>query len=63
MYYVTGGEYVDTLFQTLMTGTNETYGPYDHYGTAFKVWRSRTQANVDNCHHRLFIKQSESERG
>lgn len=55
VYFVTGGEYTDTSFDTLASKP-EVYGPFDNYEKAREVWWQGTCKQVDNCHHRLIIK-------
>ena len=39
LFYVMGGEYTDTNFETLITRTNEIHGPYDTRPEAEVQWR------------------------
>lgn len=55
-YWVVGGEYTDTSFETLMPGqTLEQYGPFATYKEAHQVWSSRAWATVDDCHSRYRV--------
>jgi hypothetical protein len=55
MYYLTGGIYRDTNFDTLEPDTREDYGPFPDYATALREWRSKMSWKIDTCCHRLFI--------
>jgi hypothetical protein len=55
-YWVIGGEYTDTRFETLAPGRAlETHGPFDSYKQAHQVWSSRAWATVDDCHSRFRV--------
>ena len=55
-YVVSGGEYKDTTFEELIEGTEEEYGPFNTVEEADDVWRAKSWANVDKCHHFLSIR-------
>lgn len=55
MYYVVGGRYTDTHFDTLIDDTAERYGPFASYEQAFEEWRARMFAQIDDSHFRLFV--------
>jgi len=55
IYFVYGGEFVNTKFEDLVNGTEEKYGPFTSYALARNTWWERTCMKVDNCHHRLTI--------
>ena len=55
-YWVVGGEYTDTRFETLMPGkTLEQLGPFASYKQAHDVWASRAWATVDDCQSRYRV--------
>jgi hypothetical protein len=55
-YWVLGGEYIDTRFETLAPGRAlERFGPFDSYEAAHEVWASRAWATVDDCHTRFRV--------
>ncbi len=56
-YIVSGGEFTNTDFQTVIPNTAERYGPFDTYEQALKEWRERTWARVDTCCHRVVISE------
>ena len=57
VFYVVGGEYVDTTFQQLAPGQVDTHlGPYGEK-EALDVWRGLTGKTVDNALVRYFVKQ------
>jgi hypothetical protein len=62
MFDVTGGEYADTGFTTLIAGTEEEHGPFATEDEALKVWKTRAMAKIDNCHHRLNVVRRDSGR-
>jgi hypothetical protein len=56
MFWVCGGEWADTKFESLIPGSKvELYGPFETKEAAYDEWRAKTWINVDNCHHRLKI--------
>lgn len=57
-FWVVGGEFTDTTFTELIPGTQERYGLFSSYDNAYKEWKAKTGWKVDNCHHRLFIKET-----
>ncbi|PKU23900.1 DUF4170 domain-containing protein [Telmatospirillum siberiense] len=59
-YYVVGGEYADTNFETLAPGaTEERYGPFSEK-EAHDTWRSLTGKTVDNALVRYRIKPGDA---
>jgi hypothetical protein len=55
-YWVIGGEYKDTRFETLAPGKAlERHGPFATYKEAHNVWSSRAWATVDDCHSRFRV--------
>jgi hypothetical protein len=55
-YWVVGGEYTDTRFETLVPGKAlERHGPYASYKQAHELWASRAWATVDDCHCRFRV--------
>lgn len=55
MYYVVGGRFTDTHFDTLIDNTGERYGPFRSYEQAFEEWRARMFAKIDDSYFRLFV--------
>ena len=55
MYYVEGGIFTNTDFETLIEGTDEKYGPFDTYEEARIECNGKMWQKVDICSHRLFI--------
>jgi hypothetical protein len=59
IYFVVGGEYSDTNFQTIAAGhAEERFGPFDEH-EAHICWRALTGKSVDNAMVRYFIRASE----
>lgn len=56
-FSIHGGVFTDTSFTTMEPGTEETYGPFQTREEAVNVWRGKMGWNVDNCTHRLFIRE------
>lgn len=56
MFKVEGGVFTDTSFTKLESAPEE-YGPFDTYEDAYWCWKSRVGWMVDNCCHRLFIRE------
>ena len=55
-HWVVGGEYASTDFGEIEGGgAEERIGPFDSYKEAYKVWASRSWAEVDNAHVRFRI--------
>ena len=38
-YWVIGGEYTDTRFQSMIDGTEAVFGPFENYEQALSKWR------------------------
>lgn len=55
MYYVVGGEYVDTTWKELDLDTYELHGAFQTYEEAYDVWRTRTWKFVDHCYYKFSI--------
>ena len=61
-YWVTGGEYTNTHFDTLAPGkTLEQLGPFETYKQAHDVWASRAWATVDDCQSRYRVVEGTNE--
>jgi len=59
-YWVTGGEFSDTRFETLAPGaTEERLGPYRTYREAHEAWRTRARATIDDACVRYRIVDAE----
>jgi len=49
-YWITGGEYADSSFNSLAPGAREErYGPFPSYDEAYKVWQARARATIDDA--------------
>ncbi len=60
-YFVVGGEYTDTTFQTLADGAKEqNLGPFSER-EAIDTWRSLTGKTVDNALVRYFIRAEDED--
>lgn len=59
MFWVIGGEYTNTRFEEFVPGKEEKHGPFDTYEAAKAKWHERSWMNVDNCHARFTIEESE----
>lgn len=57
MFYVIGGEYTDTDFETFIDGKGEEYGPFKTYQKAKEIWAKWAWQTVDNCHCRYTIEE------
>ena len=57
MWYVIGGEYIDTTFTTLKD-KEEKYGPFEDWQDACYVWRAKSWSNVDSCLTRYKIEEA-----
>ena len=61
-YWVVGGEYTNTHFDTLAPGKKlEQLGPYETYKQAHDVWASRAWATVDDCQSRYRVVEGSTE--
>lgn len=59
-YWVIGGEYTDTRFETPAPGKAlERHGPFGSYEEALQVWAARAWATVDDAHARFRIVREE----
>lgn len=55
-YWVVGGEYADTRFETPAPGkAEERHGPFSSYKAAHTKWAERAWATVDDAHSRYRI--------
>ena len=60
-YWVVGGEYTDTKFDTMAPGkAPERYGPFASYQDAMTEWKTRAWATVDHCLIRYRIVEEEA---
>jgi len=53
-FWVVGGEFSDTDFNTL-AGPAEAHGPFADYDEAFKQWETRSMATKRHAHVRYTI--------
>lgn len=61
-WWVIGGEYESTRFETIAPGkAEERHGPFASYEAAHKKWAERAWATVDDAHSRFRIVE-ENER-
>jgi len=59
VFYVVGGEYVDTTFREIAPGhTEQRMGPFTQQ-EALNIWRGLTGKTVDNALVRYFVRQEE----
>lgn len=56
-YYVIGGEYTDTDFKTIKSGTEDRHGPYEDEETARTKWKALSMSDVDNAYVRYRIEE------
>lgn len=56
-YWVVGGEYTDTGFETPVEGGERRLGPYPTHGEAMAEWRRLAWATVDSAHVRYRIEE------
>lgn len=56
-FVVEGGIFTDTKFVQIVDGSEEHYGPFDNYQSAYDIWKANMWLNVDNALHRLYIKE------
>ncbi len=54
-FYVEGGIFKDLADPAPMSGTEESYGPFETELEADKVWRARMSDKIDICNHRLRV--------
>jgi hypothetical protein len=61
-YWVVGGEYTDTRFETIVPGsTLEKIGPFETYQDAYRAWSGRAWATVDNCQCRFQVVEGDGQ--
>jgi len=59
-YWVVGGVYTGTDFQTIAGGDAPAeLGPFDTYAEAKAVWRAKSMENVDEAYARFDIRKEE----
>lgn len=56
-WWVVGGTYTDTDFNTIAEGQEENIGPFSDYEAARKVWWEKSSANIDDAYVRYRIDQ------
>lgn len=56
MWYVTGGEYTDTNFKTLI-GEQMRFGAFSTSEEAKKVWRAQSMKFIDFCYYKFRIER------
>lgn len=56
-FWVVGGEYTDTSFNQLVSGSERVMGPYSDRDTAMSAWRQVAEATRGDCHARYTIAQ------
>tara|TARA_R110000824_G_C15051390_1_gene661473 strand:- start:171 stop:623 length:453 start_codon:yes stop_codon:yes gene_type:complete len=54
-YWVVGGEYETTEFETPVGGEEERHGPYKTFEDAEKAWSKLAWQHVDNCNCRYRV--------
>ena len=55
-YWVIGGEYTDTTFETIAGGGKpEEHGPFESHEVARQKWAALSMADVDNAHVRFSV--------
>ena len=54
-YWVVGGEYTDTRFETLIAGSECLVGPFESRASALRKWREMATETRSNCHARYTI--------
>jgi hypothetical protein len=63
-FWVIGGEYTDTHFDTLVPGKKlERLGPFKTYEEAHKTWQARARATIDDCQIRYAITTNPPQEG
>lgn len=60
-FWVIGGEYEDTRFQTTVYGDEEWYGPFPTYEEARQEWQKHAWQTVDDAHTRYRIERIDPE--
>ena len=55
LYFVWGGVFTDTSFNTLEPNAEECYGPFHDEAAAARMWDQKTRRNVDIAQHRMFV--------
>lgn len=60
-FWVIGGEYEDTRFQSTVHGDEEWYGPFPTYEEARREWQKHAWQTVDDAHTRYRIERIDPE--
>ncbi|MCB8819031.1 DUF4170 domain-containing protein [Microvirga rosea] len=56
-YWVVGGEYTSTDFETLIQGTERVVGPFEHRSDAERTWRYLSEDHRPQAQVRFTIAQ------
>ena len=56
-YWIVGGEYTDTSFDTLIVGTERIAGPFACRDSALAVWRRYAAETSGLCNARFTVAQ------
>ncbi|MBH62660.1 MAG: hypothetical protein CL569_09470 [Alphaproteobacteria bacterium] len=56
-FWVVGGEYTDTSFDHLVTGSERVMGPYSDRDAALIAWRQVAEETRGNCYARYTVAQ------
>ena len=54
-FWVVGGEYTDTAFQTLVSGSEYLVGPFDNRDSAMRKWQEVAARTRSTCLARFTI--------
>ena len=58
-YFVVGGLFTDTTFETIADGKKETrLGPFDNYEQAQAVWRAKAMETIDEAYAKFSIERT-----
>ena len=56
-YWIIGGEYTDTTFETMVAGTERVAGPFACRDSALAAWRRFSDETSSQCHARYTLAQ------
>lgn len=62
-FWVVGGEYTDTTFNQLVSGSERLMGPYLNRDAALVAWRRIAEETRGDCHARFTVAEEPALQG
>ncbi|MCE2493210.1 MAG: hypothetical protein J4F40_11470 [Alphaproteobacteria bacterium] len=61
-FWVVGGEYTDTSFNELVSGSERVMGPYSNRDAALVAWRRVAEETRGDCYARFTVAEEPARR-